>query len=355
MKTRILTPLILTGLSMLAVGVLAASLLLPTPTPDGLAAAVSPDTTTASRQAFADERTVEASFETSPERSVTSRATGTVSETLCEPGHTVESGSRLLSVDGRPIIALHTGTPLYREIGAGDTGPDVLALQQELARLGYNAEGSGVYGWRTASGVNQLLKHVGELNPDGRIGPADVAWIPESAITPTQCVAGLNSSLGDGAEIMKTGGQLTAVTFPAPANLREGKRTFTLFGVTTGLAKDGIGKTDVRITDQKFLDQVRSSDGYKTTLADQGGKKPTATLALEQPVDAIKVPPSAITGQNGTRACVSPDGKRAIPVTVIGSALGATLIQPEQNGAVIGKVVLGHRLDGVQCPAAEVK
>ena len=347
MKTRILTPLILTGLGMLSAGVLVTALVIPTPTPDGLSAAASPDTVMASRQQFDDERTVAASFETSAEQSITSRAAGTVSETLCTPGQTVESGKRLLSVDGKPVIALHTDTPLYREIGAGDTGPDVLALQQELARLGYNAEGNGTYGWRTKDGVNQLLSQAGDRNPDGGIGPADVAWLPQTTATPTQCTAGLNTSLTDGAEIMKTGGQLTAITFPTPANLREGKRTFTLFGVKTSL-----DKTDGRISDQQFLDQVQASDGYKTTLADQGGKKPTATLALEQPINAIKVPPSALTGQNGTRACVSPDGKRAIPVTVIGSALGATLIQPEQSDATIGNVVLGHKLDDIQCPAA---
>ena len=352
MTTRILTPLILTGLGMLSAGVLAGALIIPTPTPDGLAAATGPDTVTASHQQFADERTVEASFETSAEQSITTRAAGTVSESLCKPGRTVESGTRILSVDGRPVIALHTDTPLYREIGTGATGSDVLALQQELARLGYNAEGNGTYGWRTADGVRQLFSRAGKTNPDGRIGPADVAWLPQTSATPTQCTAGLNMSLADGAEIMKTGGQLIAVTFPTPANLSEGKRTFTLFGVKTSLDADGIGKTGGRISDQKFLDQIQASDGYKTTLADQGGKKPTATLALEQPINAIKVPPSAITGQNGTRACVSPDGKRAIPVTVIGSALGATLIQPEQSGTTIDHVVLGHKLDDVQCPAA---
>ena len=214
MKTRILTPLILTGLGMLSAGVLVTALVIPTPTPDGLSAATSPDTVTASRQQFDDERTVEASFETSAEQSLTSRAAGTVSETLCMPGQAVESGKRLLSVDGKPVIALHTDTPLYREIGTGDTGPDVLALQQELARLGYNAEGNGTYGWRTKDGVNQLLSQAGDRNPDGRIGPTDVAWLPQTTATPTQCTAGLNTNLTDGAEIMKTGGQLTAITFP---------------------------------------------------------------------------------------------------------------------------------------------
>lgn len=346
MRMRILTPLMLTGLGMLSVGVIAATMLIPTPTPDGLQAAASPDAIAVSRQSFADERTVEVAFETSAEQSITSHATGTVSESRCVVGQAVESGTRLLSVDGAPVIALHVDVPLYREIGAGDTGGDVLALQQELARLGYNAEGDGVYGWRTAAGVSQMFGQAGEHSPDGRIGPADVAWISQTTVTPTQCVAGLNANLADGDEIMRTGGQLTAVTFSMPADLREGSRTFTLFGVVVSLAE-----TNGSIGDPTFLAQVTASDGYRTALADQGGKKPTATLALEQPIDAIKVPPSAVTGQRGAHACVSPDGTRAIPVTVIGSALGATLVQPEQAGATIDTVVLGHRLDGVQCPA----
>lgn len=335
---------------MLSVGVLAAAVLMPTPMPDGLEAAVSPDAVAVSRQTFTDERTVEVTFETSLEQSLIGRVSGTVSESLCAPGQAVESGNRLLSVEGKTVIALHTDTPLYREIGAGDTGADVLALQQELARLGYSAEGNGTYGWRTVNGVNQLLEHAGRQKPDGRIGPTDVVWLPDISVTPVQCSAGLNSTLTDSAEIMKVGGQLTAVTFPVSSGLREGKRVFALFGVTISL-----DLTDGRITDQAFLDQVAASDGYKATLADEGGKKPTAKLALEQPIDAIKVPPSAITGLNGNHACISPDGKQAIPVTIIGSALGATLIQPDKATREVDKVVLGHRLDNIQCPADATK
>lgn len=335
---------------MLSVGVLAAAVLMPTPMPDGLEAAVNPDAVAVSRQTFTDERTVEVTFETSLEESLIGRVSGTVSESLCVPGQVVESGNRLLSVEGKTVIALHTDTPLYREIGTGDTGADVLALQQELARLGYSAEGNGTYGWRTVNGVNQLLEHAGRQKPDGRIGPTDVVWLPDISVTPVQCSAGLNSTLTDNAEIMKVGGQLTAVTFPVSSDLREGKRVFTLFGVTISL-----DLTDGRITDQAFLDQVAVSDGYKATLADEGGKKPTAKLALEQPINAIKVPPSAITGINGNHACISPDGRQAIPVTIIGSALGATLIQPNKATRELSKVVLGHRLDNIQCSADVTK
>ncbi|NMM93759.1 peptidoglycan-binding domain-containing protein [Bifidobacterium oedipodis] len=307
-----------------------------------------PDTVETSHQKFTDERTVEITFENSAEQSVIGRMSGTVSANLCIPGQVVESGNQLMSVDGRPIIALHTSTPLYRDISIGDAGPDVMALQQELARLGYNTEGNGNFGWRTANGVSQLLERAGRNHPAEQIGPTDTIWIPDATVIPTQCLAPLNTALSDGTEIMKTGGQLTAVTFPLPSDLREGKRRLTLFGVATSI--DDVA--DSTITDQTFLNEVTASDEYKTFLADQGGKKPTATLALEQPIDTIQVPPSAIVGQSGNRACVSPNGKRVVPVTVIGSSLGVALIQPDQATIDINKVVLGQRLDGLECPAS---
>ncbi|MCI1211072.1 MULTISPECIES: peptidoglycan-binding domain-containing protein [Bifidobacterium] len=345
MQARIAIPMTLTTLSALAAGVLSAALLAPMPTPAGLEPAVAADTATAGRQSFADERTVDISFETSPEQSLTTHASGTVSEDLCSPGRQMDSGSRLLSVNGSPVITLHTGTPLYRQLGEGDAGPDVLALQQELMRLGYASEGNGAYGRLTAAGVSQLLANAGVAKPDGRIRPENTVWISQTSITPTQCTAGLNATLSDGGEVMKTGGQLTAATFPVPSGLSAGKRTLTLFGASIAL-----DKIEGRVGDQTFLNKIQSSDGYKAAIADQGGKKPTASLALDQPINAIKVPPSAITGQSGDKACVSADGKHATPVTIIGSGLGATLIQPDNAKATISTIKLGHSLDRLQCP-----
>lgn len=346
--SKLAIPLTITALMALAVGVIVASLLVPTPTPQGLDVAVAPDAVQATRQTYEDKRTVTGvSFETSAVRSITAKTSGTVSESLCKPGQAVHSGDKLISVDGRPIIALHTDTPLYRPISAGATGTDVAALQRELSSLGYSADGNGAYGKSTARGVSQLLKHAGISNSDGSIGPENVVWIPESTVVPTQCSADLNTALSPDSEVMKVGGQLTAVTFSPPTDLRAGRRTFSLFDVTIGL-----DKVDGRITDATFLSKVSASQGYQASLSDTD-KKPSGLLALEKPIEAMKVPPSAIVGQDGGSACVSPDGRKAVPVNVIGSALGATLVQPSDGKTPIGKVVLGHRLDGVKCTAGK--
>ncbi|WEV59155.1 peptidoglycan-binding domain-containing protein [Bifidobacterium sp. ESL0728] len=346
--SKLAIPLAITGLAALAVGVIVGSLLVPTPTPQGLDVAAAPDMVKATRQTYEDKITVPAvTFETSPVRSVTAKTSGTVSESSCKAGQAVHSGDKLMSVDGKPIIALHTDTPLYRSVSSGASGADVAALQRELSLLGYSADGNGVYGKSTANGVSQLLKHAGISNAGGSIGPEDVVWIPESTVVPTQCSVDLNAALSPDVEVMKVGGQLTAVTFRPPTGLRAGRRTFSLFDVTIGL-----DKVDGRITDATFLSKISASQEYQDSLADKS-KKPNGLLALEKPIETMKVPPSAIVGQDGETACVSPDGKKAIPVNVIGSALGATLVQPSDGKTPIGKVVLGHRLDGVKCTAGK--
>lgn len=54
-------------------------------------------------------------------------------------GDVVPTGQVLYAVDGRPVLTLHGSTPLWRDLALGDTGPDVLALREALAALGYQA------------------------------------------------------------------------------------------------------------------------------------------------------------------------------------------------------------------------
>ena len=41
-----------------------------------------------------------------------------------------------MKVNGVSVVALATATPMYRDLATGDKGDDVLALNNELARLG---------------------------------------------------------------------------------------------------------------------------------------------------------------------------------------------------------------------------
>lgn len=110
------------------------------------------------------------------------------------------------------VVALNTATPLYRDLKTGDKGDDVLALNNELSRLGYNSvAGSDTYWWATSDGWRQLMNDNG--NPsDGTLALADTMWIPENAVAVDEWTATTGSMVTGGTAIGKIPGALTKLT-----------------------------------------------------------------------------------------------------------------------------------------------
>ncbi|MFD0856505.1 peptidoglycan-binding protein [Actinomadura adrarensis] len=74
------------------------------------------------------------------EQDVWSGASGVVTW-VPEVGTTIERGEPLLRVQNRPVVLMYSGTPLYRELGAGvSDGADVRALERNLEALGYGGD-----------------------------------------------------------------------------------------------------------------------------------------------------------------------------------------------------------------------
>jgi multidrug efflux pump subunit AcrA (membrane-fusion protein) len=78
-------------------------------------------------------------------------------------GTTVDAGSVLLEVAGRPVIALTGALPVYRTLRAGASGPDVVQLKEALGALGIDAgdPGAAAGGAVTARAVGALYDRVG--------------------------------------------------------------------------------------------------------------------------------------------------------------------------------------------------
>ena len=88
----------------------------------------------------------------------TSAPVSVVSAVGLTVGQTVQPGSVLVVISGRPIIALQGAVPAYRNLQPGFTGPDVTQLQNALAQLGYSSAGdpSGTFGLDTENAVREL-------------------------------------------------------------------------------------------------------------------------------------------------------------------------------------------------------
>lgn len=68
-------------------------------------------------------------------------------------GTPVHTGQVLTEVNGRPVFVVQSEFPFYRDVGLGDEGPDVVAIQETLKHLGYSLDADGEFGAQTETAV----------------------------------------------------------------------------------------------------------------------------------------------------------------------------------------------------------
>ncbi|VTR75865.1 peptidoglycan-binding domain-containing protein [Cellulomonas hominis] len=305
-------------------------------------------------QSFADERSVPVSLEVTEEQDLRTSAAGTVTASGGGAGTPLMSGTVALRVDDQPVIALRTTVPLYRDLRVGDQGNDVAAVQEELARLGFDVRAPAArestagpstarFGATTAAAVRELQRRSGIARPSGELLQAGVLWIPEDGITPATWDAVPGAAVPEGGVVGSVAGRLRAVRVTqSPADLAPGPRTLELFGHRAPLDAEGA------VTEPGFLSAVAATEEYAATRASDSPTSATAELALSEPVSALRVPASAVLGLDGTAACVRSDGQ-VLPVTLVGSALGASLVVPADGTPAPESVDVGPDALGAGC------
>jgi peptidoglycan hydrolase-like protein with peptidoglycan-binding domain len=96
-----------------------------------------------------------------------------------ERGDELAEGEPLIEVVGRPVIALEGELPMYRSLGPGMSGPDVVQLKQTLRRIGLDpGSDDDDYTWATAQAVAELYGRAGYLPPEpdeGLVAERDAA------------------------------------------------------------------------------------------------------------------------------------------------------------------------------------
>ena len=80
-------------------------------------------------------------------------------------GDGVPYGTSMGEVSGRPIFALKSSLPLYRDLVASDQGADVTALQKALNEAGIKAPSTGVMDAKTLSAIKAMYDRAGYHPP----------------------------------------------------------------------------------------------------------------------------------------------------------------------------------------------
>jgi hypothetical protein len=226
-----------------------------------------------------------------------------------------------LRIDGRPVIALATDVPLWRDLKAGDRGDDVLALRAALTTLGATVDAEGPVD-------AALIKAFVDLTaPDGGDAGADraeaasaierarVTWLPQPQVRLEQCGVRVGETVAEG-QAWATGGEGAAaqpVSLPEDATI--GDRVLIAGDVRTALDASG------RVTDPKAQDRLEAL--ARESAID--GRIP-ASVELAEPITVAAVPPGAVTAV-GAGMCVGDSAGHVYPVRVAGAQLGQSLIQ----------------------------
>ncbi|MEV7661982.1 hypothetical protein [Paenarthrobacter sp. NPDC089316] len=87
-------------------------------------------------------------------------------------------GAVVLETNGEPLIAMNWPFPAYRDIEAGNIGPDVAQLQLSLAALGYSTSQSSVFDVVTQRGLTKFYTDLGYEVP--RKAPASRSGLSDA-------------------------------------------------------------------------------------------------------------------------------------------------------------------------------
>jgi peptidoglycan hydrolase-like protein with peptidoglycan-binding domain len=330
------------AVGLVALGLVCGMLIAPAPAPRSLAANDGPRSLPVSTEQFDDVRSIRVTPVLTPEISLDVADSGRVTRSSCAVGSPIDSGSAPFTIDNRPVIALATSMPLWRDLSLRASGDDVLALQTELARLGYAVTLDAKFGKSTAAAVAAIQKLAGAAEPLGSLQAQSVMWLP----SPQVLVGSCDVALGD---------RVSAATLVTVAgSLAELKVTDDLQGAALGaraLEYNGIEAMiddDGRVLDPAFLLAIAASAELDFALSDQGSGDLALDSHLVEPVEVVIVPPASLFELEADgAACIIADGKPR-SVRVVSSALGTTMIT-FAGGYEPSEILLDAELSGMSC------
>jgi peptidoglycan hydrolase-like protein with peptidoglycan-binding domain len=221
-------------------------------------------------------------------------------------GSTVGQGRVLLEVAGQPFFVLQGTVPAYRNLEPGETGPDVVQLQDDLASLGYSAGGdtSGFFGHGTSAAVSAFYKAIGYAPQLLTIGPkAD-----RGPVVP----------LGQYTFVPRLPARIVRLSATVGQSISGSALTLAMGNPTIS---GQLNPSDIRL--------VRA--GMKVTITEPGnGVTIDGRITSVSHVTASK---ASVSGGLYVHMGIRPD--RSLPMSLVGKDLSLTVTAAHSRGAVL--------------------
>jgi peptidoglycan hydrolase-like protein with peptidoglycan-binding domain len=232
---------------------------------------------------------------------------GTVTA-LPHAGAIVRCGRVLYRVANSPVVLLCGGTPAYRSLSEGDSGPDVRQMNANLVRLGYATHSavdpsSDYFGSETAYALERLQKSLG-VAQTGSLELGRAVFL-SGPLRITKVIATLGASAGPGGPVAQASSTRRQVQVALDAaqqsSVKSGDRvTITLpdSRTTSGKVTD-VGKvaTASRSSGATIPVYIAPRDPVATGNLDQAPVQVHITMASVR--DALSVPVAALLARAG--------------------------------------------------------
>lgn len=203
---------------------------------------------------------------------VSAAPSGTFTDLAAE-GSIVGQGDVLYRTDNRPTLLVLGETPVYRSIGIGAVGTDVVQLQQALTDLGFAGDEltagefdeamlAAVLSWQTAVGAH----------PDGVVNIGEVVFLP-APIRVGDRLAALGDPAVAGTPVLSTSASSTFVTVQLATSDR-------------GLVEVG-DAVEVELPDESITAATVTSIGTVAQSTAQGDSYFEMVVTLDDPNAAI--------------------------------------------------------------------
>lgn len=272
------------------------------------------------------------------ELTVTGQGTVTTPPTV---GAVLDAGAEVLRVDDRPIRAMVADAPLWRALSPGDTGPDVVRLQEHLAALGYyDGAADGAFG----AGLRRAVE---AFNTDAGLGrrvpafdPATVVWVGPEPLTVHEVLTTAGASITPGTAVARGPARPDAVTVTEPQGGIAGLGDFTS-GATLAVADVEVPYVPGSGAVEPAPDVAAVSDALAP------GTEGIARVSAVEARPVAVVPASALVqGADGTVCLYGAADARPVAVTPVGGGVGSAQLPSDLELDEVltnpGRVDLAH-------------
>lgn len=254
------------------------------------------DTTASVGQVVAAERTdstpTTVSFVPGDAFAVTAQSAGTITELGITLGRDIAQGSTAMEVNGLPVVAYVSHSPMYRDIERGMSGDDVATAQQLLYDLGYlDSDPDGKAGFVTSAAIKAFNRALGYGDDNPVLSMGSLLWVPAGSGAPGAITVRVGIDLTPGTELYTTTAGEDRIVVDEH---REAASVLTVNDVTVSLEP---GQTT--ITEPETVSMIAAYIGDQSSVF--------ATIALAEPREVGTVSAAALITDASGKVCFFSD------------------------------------------------